>query len=60
VLQFRIGGQAMIDPKRPMKSLVVKRSVYIADHKTSVGIEDEFWEGLVETAKERGVSPSEG
>jgi predicted DNA-binding ribbon-helix-helix protein len=50
----------MIDPKRPMKSLVVKRSVYIADHKTSVGIEDEFWEGLVETAKERGVSPSEG
>jgi predicted DNA-binding ribbon-helix-helix protein len=49
----------MASPKRPMKSLVVKRSVYVADHKTSVSVEDEFWEGLVETANERRVSPSE-
>jgi len=42
-----------------MKSLVVKRSIYVGDHKTSVSVEDEFWKGLVETAKERGVSPSE-
>jgi len=49
----------MISPKRPMKSLVVKRSIYVGDHKTSVSVEDEFWKGLVETAKERGVSPSE-
>jgi predicted DNA-binding ribbon-helix-helix protein len=42
-----------------MKSVMVKRSVVIAGHKTSVSIENEFWEGLVETAKERGVSASE-
>jgi hypothetical protein len=28
-----------------MKSLVVKRSVVIASHKTSVSLEDAFWEG---------------
>jgi predicted DNA-binding ribbon-helix-helix protein len=49
----------MIAPTRPMKSPVVKRSVVVAGHKTSVTLEGEFWEGLVETAKERGVSPSE-
>jgi predicted DNA-binding ribbon-helix-helix protein len=42
-----------------MKSVVVRRSVRVADHKTCVSIENEFWEGLVEIAKERGVSPSE-
>jgi predicted DNA-binding ribbon-helix-helix protein len=29
-----------------MKSSVVKRSIDIAGHKTSVSLEDEFWEGL--------------
>jgi predicted DNA-binding ribbon-helix-helix protein len=42
-----------------MNSVMVRRGVYVAGHKTSVSVEDEFWEGLVETAKERGVSPSE-
>jgi predicted DNA-binding ribbon-helix-helix protein len=29
-----------------MKSLVVKRSIVIAGHKTSVSLEDAFWSGL--------------
>ena len=34
-----------------MKSTVVKRSVIIAGQKTSVSLEDAFWEGLREIAK---------
>ena len=33
-----------------MKSSVVKRSVVIAGHKTSVSIEDAFWSGLKQIA----------
>jgi predicted DNA-binding ribbon-helix-helix protein len=33
-----------------MKSLVVKRSVVIAGHKTSVSLEDAFWRGLKDIA----------
>ena len=33
-----------------MKSLVVKRSIVIAGHKTSVSLEDAFWSGLKEIA----------
>jgi predicted DNA-binding ribbon-helix-helix protein len=33
-----------------MKSLVVKRSIVIAGHKTSVSLEDPFWTGLKEIA----------
>jgi len=29
-----------------MKSSVIKRSIDIGGHKTSVSLEDEFWEGL--------------
>jgi predicted DNA-binding ribbon-helix-helix protein len=36
-----------------MKSLVVKRSVVIAGHKTSVSLEDAFWKGLKEIASDR-------
>jgi predicted DNA-binding ribbon-helix-helix protein len=36
-----------------MKSPIAKRSVVIAGHKTSVSLEDEFWEGLREIAGER-------
>ena len=35
----------------PMKSPVVKRSIVLAGHKTSVSLEDAFWEGLKEIAK---------
>jgi predicted DNA-binding ribbon-helix-helix protein len=33
-----------------MKSLVVKRSVVVAGHKTSVSLEDTFWKSLKEIA----------
>ena len=36
-----------------MKSTVVKRSIILAGHKTSVSLEDAFWDGLKEIAKNR-------
>jgi len=42
-----------------MKSPVVKRSIVIAGHKTSVSLEDAFWKGLKEVANERGITLSE-
>jgi len=42
-----------------MKSPVVKRSIVIAGHKTSVSLEDEFWKGLKEIATDREVTLSD-
>ena len=42
-----------------MKSPVVKRSIVIAGHKTSVSLEDAFWKGLKEIAGERDITLSE-
>jgi len=42
-----------------MKSLVVKRSVVIAGHKTSVSLEDAFWSALKEIAEQRHLTLSE-
>ena len=42
-----------------MKSPVVKRSVVVAGHKTSVSLEDEFWRGLKEIAGGRHVTLSD-
>jgi predicted DNA-binding ribbon-helix-helix protein len=42
-----------------MKSPVVKRSIVIAGHKTSVSLEDAFWRGLKEIATGRGLTLSE-
>jgi len=36
-----------------MKSTIVKRSIVLAGHKTSVSLEDAFWDGLKEIAKSR-------
>ncbi len=36
-----------------MKSLVVKRNVVIAGHKTSISVEDAFWRSLKEIARDR-------
>jgi predicted DNA-binding ribbon-helix-helix protein len=36
-----------------MKSPVVKRSIVLAGHKTSVSLEDAFWDGLKDIAKDR-------
>ena len=38
-----------------MKSLVVKRSIVLAGHKTSVSLEDEFWIALKKIAGDRNV-----
>jgi predicted DNA-binding ribbon-helix-helix protein len=42
-----------------MKSSVMKRSVILTGHKTSVSLEDEFWKGLREIAHERDMTLSE-
>jgi predicted DNA-binding ribbon-helix-helix protein len=42
-----------------MNSPVVKRSIVIAGHKTSVSLEDAFWKGLKEIAIGRGLTLSE-
>jgi predicted DNA-binding ribbon-helix-helix protein len=42
-----------------MQSPVVKRSIVIGGHKTSVSLEDEFWNGLKQVAASRSVTLSE-
>jgi predicted DNA-binding ribbon-helix-helix protein len=42
-----------------MKSPVVKRSIVVAGHKTSVSLEDAFWKALKEIADERGLTLSD-
>jgi predicted DNA-binding ribbon-helix-helix protein len=42
-----------------MKSPVVKRSIVIAGHKTSVSLEDAFWKGLKEIAGDRSLTLSD-
>jgi predicted DNA-binding ribbon-helix-helix protein len=42
-----------------MKSPVVKRSIVIAGHKTSVSLEDAFWKGLKEIAGSRDMTLSD-
>ena len=42
-----------------MKSSVLKRSIVIAGHKTSVSLEGEFWDSLKEIARERGMTVAE-
>ena len=42
-----------------MKSPVVKRSIVIAGHKTSVSLEDAFWNSLKEIGRERHMTLSD-
>jgi predicted DNA-binding ribbon-helix-helix protein len=42
-----------------MTSPVVKRSVVIAGHKTSVSLEDAFWKALKEIARDRNLTLTE-
>jgi predicted DNA-binding ribbon-helix-helix protein len=42
-----------------MKSPVIKRSIVIAGHKTSVSLEDAFWKGLKDIAGGRDMTLSE-
>lgn len=42
-----------------MKSPVVKRSIVIAGHKTSISLEDAFWKSLKEIAGNRNMTLSD-
>jgi predicted DNA-binding ribbon-helix-helix protein len=42
-----------------MKSTVVKRSIILAGHKTSVSLEDAFWRGLKDIATSRRMTMSD-
>jgi len=44
---------------RRLKSSVSNRSIVIAGHKTSVSLEDEFWNSLKEIAGQRDMTVSE-
>ena len=39
-----------------MKSAVIKRSVVVRGHKTSISLEDAFWGGLKEIAQAQGAT----
>ena len=39
-----------------IKSSVIKRTVMVGGHKTSISLEDEFWSGLKEIAQAQGAS----
>ncbi len=41
-----------------MNTPVVKRSIIVAGHKTSVSLEDAFWHGLKDIATARGLTLS--
>ena len=42
-----------------MRSTVVKRSIVIAGHRTSISLEDTFWNALKDVAKTRNETLSE-
>jgi predicted DNA-binding ribbon-helix-helix protein len=48
-------GMTRADKKR-LRSMIIKRSIVINDHKTSVTLEEEFWEALKEMATLRGTT----
>ena len=54
-------GQSPSDQNgiRAVKSPVVKRSIVVAGHKTSVSLEDAFWTGLKEIAGGRHLTLSD-
>jgi predicted DNA-binding ribbon-helix-helix protein len=41
-----------------MKSLVLRHSIRLDGHKTSVSLEDAFWSGLKEIADDQGIAVS--
>ncbi|MCK9918975.1 ribbon-helix-helix domain-containing protein [Microbacteriaceae bacterium K1510] len=41
-----------------MKTAIIKRSIVLDGHKTSVSLEDEFWEGLREIAERNRANVS--
>jgi predicted DNA-binding ribbon-helix-helix protein len=58
----RIGlltSEAPNQTSEAVKSAVWKRSIIIAGHKTSVSLEDKFWNSLKEIASKRGMTLGE-
>jgi predicted DNA-binding ribbon-helix-helix protein len=53
-----VTGISAIRWESAMKSSVVKRSIVINGHKTSVSLEDAFWSGLKEIAQTDGLTLS--
>ena len=56
--RLTLPGGSSPDPKShhdPL-SLVLKRSITLVGHKTSVSLEDQFWNGLHEIAASEGVT----
>ena len=51
-------GRVMRSTTKRGKSSVSKHSIFIAGHKTSVSLEDEFWDGLKEIAVARNMTPA--
>jgi predicted DNA-binding ribbon-helix-helix protein len=47
------------DGSRPLTSRVVKRSILVGSHHTSVSLEDEFWNELRVIAHERNTALSQ-
>jgi predicted DNA-binding ribbon-helix-helix protein len=45
--------------RRAVKSSIVKRSIFVAGHKTSVSLEDAFWQELKEIAGGRHMTLSD-
>ena len=41
-----------------MRSSIIKRSIVVGGHKTSISLEDAFWRGLKDICEQRGVSLS--
>src|SRR5262252_5247157 len=59
VCSMQTGVCAMQTGVCAMKSQVVKRSIVVAGHKTSVSLEDAFWKGLKEIAGGRHMTLSD-
>ena len=44
--------------KHPARTNTIKRSVNVEGHRTSVSLEDEFWDGLREIARHQNLTAS--
>jgi predicted DNA-binding ribbon-helix-helix protein len=56
VVQELLAGDSAAGDAREFNPEIVKRSVVVAGHKTSVSLEDAFWHALKDIARERSVS----
>ena len=45
--------------KHALRTNTIKRSVCVDGHRTSVSLEDEFWDGLREIARHKNLTASE-